>query len=292
MDREEQEDTSEAGILDRFHEYTDEDEANAPPGQQGGEKLDPQQKSFFTDVQHEAYKSDAVKEFPKDMLAAMDLGVKPCDDFYEFACGTFLKEAVIPDYLTASTLTWDTAKKSVIEETNNLLMEDAGEAGTFYRSCVDQDAVEAAGATPLTAWFQAIAGVADMESLSSFLATAGTYNWCGFFCWHVSLNALDQSKNRMVLSHVSLTMPDQKYYVDEGADMDEHREAMQQVSCLFVRARAPLTRSHSLRVCVCVRARAHKLTRVRGAGGRRPAVCGGRALERGGEATGGHRAGN
>ena len=52
MDREEQEDTSEAGILDRFHEYTDEDEANAPPGQQGGEKLDPQQKSFFTDVQH------------------------------------------------------------------------------------------------------------------------------------------------------------------------------------------------------------------------------------------------
>jgi len=233
-------DPSEAGILDRYHEYVDEDQATALPGQQGGEKLDPQQKSFFGDVAHEAYKEDAVKQFPRDMLAAMDISVKPCDDFYEFACGTFLKEAVIPDYLTASTLTWDKAKQTVMEETNDLLMQDLGEAGTFYRSCVAEDDVEAAGGTPLTPWFQAIAGVGDMASLSSLLATAGTYNWCAFFCWHVGPNALDTSKNRMVLSHVALTMPDQKYYVDEGAEMDQHRAALRQaVEDLLLAAGAP-----------------------------------------------------
>ena len=240
MDRGGQVDPSEAGILDRYHEYVDEDQATAPPGQQGGEKLDPQQKSFFGDVAHEAYKEDAVKEFPRDMLAAMDITVKPCDDFYEFACGTFLKEAVIADYLTASTLTWDTAKQTVMQETSDLLMQDPGEAGTFYRSCVAEDEVEAAGGTPLAPWFQAIAGVGDMESLSSLLATAGIYNWCGFFCWHVGTNALDPSKSRMVLSHVALTMPDSKYYVDEGAEMDQHRAALRQaVEDLLLAAGAP-----------------------------------------------------
>jgi len=173
-----QDDPNEARILDRYHEYTEDDDQqyNAPPGQQGGEKLDPQQKSFFTDVKREAYKVDAKKNFPEDMLGAMDLDVEPCDDFYEYACGSFLKDAVIPDYLTAYTLTWDKAKSQVISETSELLTNDPGEAGTFYRTCLDEDVVEEAGATPLTAWFQAIAGVTDMDSLSSFLATAGTYN--------------------------------------------------------------------------------------------------------------------
>jgi len=223
-----QDDPNEARILDRYHEYTEDDDQqyNAPPVQQGGEKLDPQQKSFFTDVKREAYKVDAKKNFPEDMLGAMDLDVEPCDDFYEYACGSFLKDAVIPDYLTAYTLTWDKAKSQVISETSELLTNDPGEAGTFYRTCLDEDVVEEAGATPLTAWFQAIAGVTDMDSLSSFLATAGTYNWCGFLCWHVSINGANPDTNKMVISHVATTMPDQKYYVDEGEEMDKHREVL------------------------------------------------------------------
>ena len=39
---------------------------------------------------------------------------------------------------------------------------------------------------------------------------------------------MKDGENRMVISHVALTMPDQKYYVDEGEDMDGHRAALQQ----------------------------------------------------------------
>ena len=252
-------DDDEASILDPYHEYTDEgdQQSNAPPGQQGGEKLQPQSKSFFSDVRREAHKVDANENLPADMLEAMDLNVEPCDDFYEYACGTFLKEAVIPDYLTAYTLTWDRAKTQVISEVQDLLVKDAGEAGAFYRSCLDEKAVDAAGATPLTAWFQAIAGVTDMDSMSSFLATAGKYNWCGFFCWHVSLNSAVADANKFVVSHVATTMPDRKYYVDEGEDMERHRAALlQAMEDLLLAAGAPsraeATRQAQVCVCVCL----------------------------------------
>jgi membrane metallo-endopeptidase-like protein 1 len=31
------------------------------------------------------------------ILAKMDKTVDPCDDFYKFVCGSFIKNAVIPD---------------------------------------------------------------------------------------------------------------------------------------------------------------------------------------------------
>lgn len=32
-----------------------------------------------------------------EMLKGMNRNVDPCDNFYEFVCGNFIKETVIPD---------------------------------------------------------------------------------------------------------------------------------------------------------------------------------------------------
>ena len=36
-------------------------------------------------------------EIAKDLKTCMDTTVNPCDDFYKFTCGNFLKEAKIPE---------------------------------------------------------------------------------------------------------------------------------------------------------------------------------------------------
>ena len=49
-------------------------------------------------------KEDYPKVFPKgcvqaaaDILDKLDVSVEPCEDFYQFACGSYIEQTVIPD---------------------------------------------------------------------------------------------------------------------------------------------------------------------------------------------------
>ena len=86
-----------------------------------------------------------LKFLAKSLLSNMDTNVDPCDNFYEFACGGFVKKTEIPEYkqgVTAFTVLDNVLKKQL----NKILAEDVqpNELRAFklvkncYRSCMNE----------------------------------------------------------------------------------------------------------------------------------------------------------
>ncbi|XP_026465148.1 neprilysin-2-like [Ctenocephalides felis] len=91
------------------------------------------------------------------IIQAMDRNIEPCDDFYRFACGSFLKDTVIPDdKVSVNTFSVIGDKlqlqlrgivESPIDRENE--PEPFTVAKDLYKSCMNKSLIEKRGYTPL-----------------------------------------------------------------------------------------------------------------------------------------------
>jgi len=174
-------------------------------------------------------------------VEAMDRSVKPGDDFYKFANGTWIARTEIP----SDRSNWGTGA-IVAERTNarvaDLIKEavaqapagsDARKVGDFYATYMDEAAIEAKGLAPLQPALDRIAAIRDVNGLArelgaSVRADVDALNNTNFetpniFGLWVAQDLTNPSKYSPFLLQGGLGMPNREYYLDPSPRMAEYR---------------------------------------------------------------------
>ncbi len=157
--------------------------------------------------------------------ANFDTSVRPQDDFYRYANGTWLENTQIPEDKSnygSFTALADGAEENLrvlIEEAaaeeNKELGSDAQKVGDFYMSFMNEEAAEAAGTTPLV---EPLAQIDEIESSADVVAYIGSSQRVGLtnpFVLFVNQDSKDSTVYAVFMHQTGLGLPNRDYYLED-----------------------------------------------------------------------------
>ena len=153
----------------------------------------------------------------------MNRDASACDDFFEFANGTWVKNTEVPPSETR----WGTFNILIDQNTNYLheILENAAKAkspkgsdpqliGDFYESCMDEAAIEKAGIKPIQPYLseiEKITSVADVKRVIPQLHNVGLPAVFGF---GVGPDLKESNAVLAGLNQGGLSLPNSDYYTN------------------------------------------------------------------------------
>jgi putative endopeptidase len=162
----------------------------------------------------------------------MDRSAEACDDFFQFANGTWLKNTEIP----ASQSSWGTFQ--MLRDSNNAmlktLLENAAKAkakagseaqliGDFYAACMDEAAIEKAGLDPIKPFLTQIDGIKAREDVVRAIADLHSAGLPAVFGFGAAADLKDSNAVIVNAGQGGLTLPNRDYYTKDDAKSVETR---------------------------------------------------------------------
>jgi endothelin-converting enzyme/putative endopeptidase len=162
-------------------------------------------------------------------LQNMDRSIKPGDDFYAFALGTWLRNHPIPADKVGAGYNYDLPDE--IEGQVRRIVEDAAakpttpaarKVGDFYAAWMDERAIETRGLAPLKPWLNRIDMVQTRPQLIQLMMQPGYPSPVNV---GISTDADDPTRYMVEAGQARLGLPTRDYYLLPGAKYDAIRLA-------------------------------------------------------------------
>jgi putative endopeptidase len=174
----------------------------------------------------------------------LDRKAEPCNDFYQFANGTWRANNPIPPSMTRWSKRWQ-AGETAKDKLQGILETAAADKnapkssveqviGDFYGACMDESRVNARGIEPLKPWFAKIDGARDIAALQQVMAEMHDILVTVPFAL---ASQQDPHKPSWVLADLGasgLGLPDRDYYLKTEPRFKEAREKyVEHVTTMF-----------------------------------------------------------
>ena len=163
----------------------------------------------------------------------MDTATDACNDFFQYANGTWLKSTEIP----STESSWGTF--NILRDNNNAILrqilEDAAKTksaagtdtqliGNFYSACMNEAAIEKAGVKPLKLYFNQIDKIKTVQDLQRQIAAMHKSGLPAVFGFGAGSDLKNSNVIIINAGQGGLTLPNRDYYTKEDAKSVETRQ--------------------------------------------------------------------
>ena len=152
------------------------------------------------------------------------ISIRPQDDLFRFANGTWLDETQIPSdraWWGAPVELRELSEKRVKAIVDDLVANPAPHGSNrqkiadLYTSFMNEAAIEAAGIDPIRDDLAKAGAISDLPSFISFMADLENRGTGGFFYSYISGDVKDVETNIAYIGQGGIGLPDEAYYTDE-----------------------------------------------------------------------------